>query len=63
MKALIASIVLSTTLAIGTTACAHQQLTNQQVARTVIPVALVVGLVIAGAAADRNGIEPSGPSL
>jgi hypothetical protein len=56
MKALIASIVLSTSLAIGTTACAHQQLTNQQVARTAIPVGAVVAALLIGALA--NGARP-----
>ena len=56
MKALIASFVLSTSLAIGTTACAHQQLTNQQVARTAIPIATVVAALVIGALA--NGARP-----
>ena len=62
MKALVACIALSTCLAIGTTACAHRQLTNQQVARTAIPVAVVIGVVLVAAAYDRNGVEPSAPS-
>jgi len=59
MKAFVTAIVLSTSLAIGATACAHQQLTNQQVARVTIPVAAVVGLIVLGAMYDRNGVEPS----
>ncbi|HUS30788.1 MAG TPA: hypothetical protein VMZ53_19895 [Kofleriaceae bacterium] len=60
MKALIAALALSTSLAIGTTACAHQQLTNQNVARTALPVAAVVGLVLLGAMYDRNGVDLNG---
>jgi hypothetical protein len=56
MKALIMSIALSTSLAIGTTACAHQQLTNQQVARTAVPVVAVVAALLIGALA--NGARP-----
>jgi len=60
MKTLLAYLALSTSLAIGTTACAHKQLTNQQVARTAIPVAVVIGVVILAATQDRNGVDLSG---
>jgi hypothetical protein len=53
VKAIILAISLSTSLAIGTTACAHQQLTNRQLAKKAVPVVLVVGLVIASLAAEK----------
>jgi len=52
MKALVLYLALSTSLAIGATACAHQQLTNQQVARATIPVAAVIAALVIGALAS-----------
>lgn len=45
MKRLIAIAALSSALGIGTTACAHRQLTNQQLARKTVEVTAVVGAV------------------
>jgi hypothetical protein len=60
MKALVAAVLMSTTLAIGTTACAHHQLTNQQVAKKAIPVAVVIGIIVLAASYDPNGVDLSG---
>lgn len=49
MKRLIASVSLSLALAIGTTSCAHRQLTKRQVAETAATAALIAGLVILAA--------------
>lgn len=60
MKTLIAYLVLSTSLAIGTTACAHQQLTNQQVARKALPIAVVIGVIVLAASQGQKNIDLSG---
>ena len=46
MKRLIAIAALSSALGIGTTACAHKQLTNEQLARKTLTVTAVVGAVV-----------------
>jgi hypothetical protein len=46
MKRLIAMVSLSTALAIGTTACAHQQLTNRRIAEGAATAAVIAGLVL-----------------
>jgi hypothetical protein len=60
MKALVAAMLLSTTLAIGTTACAHQQLSNQQVAKRAVPVVALVALIVLAASYDQSGVDLSG---
>ncbi|HEX5060804.1 MAG TPA: hypothetical protein VFV99_15655 [Kofleriaceae bacterium] len=61
MKRFIALILLSTALAVGTTACAHQQLTKLHAAETVATAAVIAGMVLLAAQAkcgDCNvGIE------
>ncbi len=52
MKRLIASVSLSLALAIGTTACAHQQLTKPRVAETAAAVAVIAGPFILAANAN-----------
>ena len=49
MKTLIAYVTLSLAAAIGSTACAHQQLTNTHVAEAAATAAVIAGLVILSA--------------
>jgi hypothetical protein len=46
MKRLIAMVSISTALAIGSTACAHQQLTKRRVAEATATAAVIAGIVI-----------------
>jgi len=52
MKSLVAVLTLSTALAIGTTACAHQQLTKHHATETAVSVAVVASLVMIAVAAQ-----------
>ena len=52
MKRFIALISLSTALAIGTTSCAHSQLTKRRAAEGVATAAVIAGLVLLSAHAN-----------
>ena len=52
MKRLVALVSLSLALAIGTTSCAHRQLTTRTVAETAATAAVIAGLVILAANAS-----------
>ena len=56
MKRIIAIVTLAAALASGT-GCAHKQLTNDQVAKYAVTggtVVLLIGLLVAGAAQERQ---------
>jgi hypothetical protein len=55
VKRLIAIAALSSALGVGTTACAHKQLTNEQLARKTVTVTAVVGLVVLTLVAANSG--------
>jgi hypothetical protein len=68
MKRLIAMVSISTALAIGTTSCAHQQLTNRRLAEGAATAAVIAGLVILAASTQCKscniGIDdPAGAAL
>ena len=55
MKRFISLVSLSTALAIGTTSCAHHQLSKRRVAEGAATAAVIAGLVLLAA----NGTAPS----
>lgn len=52
MKRFIALVTLSTALAIGTTSCAHHQLTKGRAAEAVATAAVIAGIVVLAAQAN-----------
>ena len=52
MKSLVAILSLSTALAIGSTACAHQQLAKSHAKETAASVAVIASIVIIAAVAQ-----------
>ena len=52
MKRFIALVSLSTALAVGTTACAHQQLSKRHAVETVATAAVIAGMVLLAAQAN-----------
>jgi hypothetical protein len=64
MKRLIAIASLSTALAIGTTACAHKQLTKTHAVEVAATAAVIAGIVILSSQAqcgncNIGGVEPA----
>ena len=61
MKSLVAVLTLSTALAIGTTACAHQQLAKSHVKETAASVAVIASIVLIAVATqcDSCTISPA----
>ena len=56
MKRLISSVALS--IALGTSGCAHQQLTNEQLARKTVKVVGIVGLIaLMAMGVQRGGVQ------
>ncbi|HEY5947218.1 MAG TPA: hypothetical protein VIV40_17060 [Kofleriaceae bacterium] len=49
MKRFIASVCISTALAIGLTSCAHSQLTKQRAVQVAASAALITGMVVLAA--------------
>ena len=63
MKRLFALVSLSTALAIGTTSCAHHQLTKKQVSQGAATAAVIAGLVLIAATSQCSecNIDLTGP--
>jgi len=52
MKRFITLVLLGTVLAIGTTSCAHHQLTKRRAVETVATAAVIAGMVVLAAQAN-----------
>ena len=60
MKCLISYCILSLTLAIGTTACAHRQITKQHAIEVAASAALITGIVVLAASQNCGNCNIGG---
>jgi hypothetical protein len=64
MKRFIVLVTLSLSLAIGTTSCAHQQLTKRHAVETAATAAVIAGMVLLASQAQcgncNAGLDPHG---